>query len=474
MAAAALLTKPVISWGDGVVGSGLPDFTIDATYYVNASTGNDANDGSIGAPWQSFTRAWDERNKYSVIKAKFMVQLIGAGPYILPVMGASLCGNGGYFIIRGDTAAEINAAGGSGTFASTVNATTGQCTTSVLPATDSLRGQFIRITSGAAIGVVCQVQTHSTVGNTLNFIEWSGGAGVIIGDSFQIFQPGTAITYGANAPTNWSGGFASAGNPFSPPKHIFYNCQLSASLALACQINYTQCRQTGTLRASGCGMYFGASTGYGVVADYNTLFGLTGVTAANPLRGAGLSQTTAGGTLAFDGGCNVVGVIFTGSIAAMTIGSFSSTDTVVFTGCRLNSAVTVANGSYLEFNSAVSGHAQNIRAAITCTRNSKVRIVSAQTSFVLTAGSCLVASYGGEIYIENSNVNGGTSAAAGFGSDARNGGFIYWKNFAPTLTGGTAGQDLAVDGATAANATLSSTPLALLSTVTRSMVARVA
>lgn len=442
----------------------LPAFLVSQTFYVDAATGSDFAAGTIGAPWQTLARAWTERLKYGVILATFTIQLIGSSTYTAPFMGASVCGSGGNFIIRGDTAADVVSY--SGSFTSAFGVGTGLATTTAGLGIDTKRGQFVRVTSGASIGAVFIIQTHTDTSLTVCYSQLA----VAPGDTFDVFAPGTGITFVAAGsgqppacPTDWVGGFASQGLTNAPPQHILFDLRVvGQSAVINATLAFVQCRSGGFMKFTSSDVMLGNfQNGF--------ILGVGANTATNLLAGAGLSSLLAGGSgYTVDGGSTIVGTMWLQALP-ITIGSNSATDTVILNGCRFDGLVTVQNGSYLE----LFGGLCLFKRQISAIRGGRVRLAGTTNAvFALTLASCLAASYDGQIYVETS-VTGGTSAATGYGSDARAGGSIFWKNIAPTLTGGTAGQDLAVDGATAANATLAATPSGLLSTLSRSAVVRV-
>jgi len=150
------------------------------------------------------------------------------------------------------------------------------------------------------------------------------------------------------------------------------------------------------------------------------------------------------------------------NIMASLTGIVSTTGTIVL--AYSTSRVTI-NGA-MSFTTTGGAYYESDNGSV-------IFILGTPTITGTTTSSCLVAKAGGQIQIAATPSGGGGSGASSYGSDARQNGSITWY-VAPSLTGGTAGQDIIVDGlAAVSNATLASAPSGLNATVTRSSVARV-
>jgi len=446
------------------IGTYTPALDSDITVYVNSSTGSDTNTGTSAAPFQTLSRAWDERNRYGILRAKFIVQLVGAGPYTVPLMGASVCGTGGAFILRGDTASEVVSY--SGTFTGNITASTGVVGTSAGLGTDTHRGKFVRITSGALIGAIFQIGTHTDT--TINVLDWTAWASLSTanGDTFSVFLPGTSISFSpagsgqpTPCPTDWVGGAASVTLQSNPPQHIFFDLAFTLTATfINAAVTLIACKSAGSIRVLNSRVLCGyMSNGFALGIGANTL--------SNLITGAGLSCSNSGGVgYIIDGGSTIAGVLYVGT-QTITLGSTSSTDYAALRALRAEGQCNV-NSGMLELSNGTFGM-YRFQRQISVVRGGRARLSSstAPCTFVLTTGSCLRASYGGQIYVEGTGITGGTTSASGFGGDATDGGAIYWKNQLPTLTGGTAGADLKVTAVAAvANATLAANGNALSTT----------
>lgn len=465
--------------GTQIVGGAAGNLVSDRTVYCNSSTGNDSNAGTQAAPFQTLSRAWTERLKYDQLFAKFRINLIGAGPYAMPLMGASICGNGGYFIIAGDTAAETIAY--SGTFTGNLTGATNVVNTSAGMGADTHKGKFVRITGGALAGTIFQIVSHTDTSMVVNNkAAWSIGS-TANGDTFQIFLPGTAISTSVGgsgqpnlAPTDWVGGVPSLNQQANTPQHIFFDVifTVAGMNVLSSSISFIACQMS-----SGATRFTNSRIGCGNIINGFPL-GIGTDTQTNALVGAGIYHTTSSG-MQLDSGSFVAGCIYTPQTSGITVGFLSGLDSLQYLGGRIDGLLTVNGGL---FEASNSSGAYRFGRQCTAQRAGQIRIAAsaAPVLFQQTLATCLRALYGGQIYIESTAgaVTGGTTAAAGLGSDASDGGLIIWKNQQPSLTGGTAGVDLKVNTGTAANAALAANGNALTDVATagsaQSQVARVA
>jgi hypothetical protein len=453
------------------IASSLPPLTSDVTVYCNSSTGNDSNSGAIGAPFQTLGRAWAERQKYGILLAKFRINLLGVGSYTMVEMAASICGTNGYFIIAGDPTAETILY--TGNFTGNLNGTTLVVNTSAGLGVDTKKGQFIRVTSGGMIGAICQILTHTDSSITVvTRYPWLLG-GTANGDTFQIFTPGTQIftrTISGQplaSAVDWIGGSASEVNFFNPPRHIFFDVQFtgtgihfihSAASMIACFLTSTGTHKIQYSSVLAGGWQDGAALGIG--ADTLTYL----------LQGAGIFAS--GVSLSIEDGGTLCGYMY--SDTPVSVATQSAFALLNLFGGRLENTLSVSNFSVLIMDQTfgcwlISRQISIIRGAIArLSSNNPIKFA------ITVAGSCIRCSYGGQAYLEGTNITGGTTVASGLGCDASDGGIITWKNQTPTLTGGTAGVDLKVNTGTAANATLAANGSSLADAVTQSIVRRLA
>lgn len=450
MAGSALLVRAGLIYN----GSGLPSLNADVTYYINSSTGNDTTgDGSVGLPWQTYARGVAERQKYGDLNAKFRLNLQGTGPYTMVPMGASTCGAGGYFIVAGDTETSV----ATGSFTGNINTTTNVigCNSGVM-GSDTKKGMFLRVTSGNLNSAVFQSVFHSDTNITLNNNSAFAALGAVAsGNTFKVFTPGTQMSLSVTAgqplvgPTDWVGGAVSQSNQNNTPQHIFYNlCFTGAFSCINSVVGLSQC-----WLSSGTQKLLSSQVSAGLVVN-GSLLGVGGNSATYMLFAAGVYCASATG-FEIDDGSTVNGCFYTPSGAPITVGSVSSNNALTSQGCRVEGTITAGtNGS---FRHEVAQGACRFNGQLSALRGGKIRLASASPIiFDVTSGSCLRASYGGQIYMEGTAISGSTTGAGGFGSDASGGGFISWTSQTPTLTGVNAAADLKIGSlpTAMANATL--------------------
>lgn len=105
-----------------LVSPGLAPLTSARTVHLDAATGSDTTgDGSSAHPWQTLAKAWADRLTYGELRAVYTIQLHGVGPYTMPAFGASLCGDSGFFMIKGDPLVDVSIV--TGTFTGDLNTT---------------------------------------------------------------------------------------------------------------------------------------------------------------------------------------------------------------------------------------------------------------------------------------------------------------------------------------------------------------
>lgn len=412
--------------------------------YVSTA-GSDSNPGTLALPFRTLQRAWDERQKYSELRAPLRVQLIGAGPYDLPPMGFSACSGLGSFVIAGDTAAETVLATGTAT---------GDFAGNVLPTSALVanvgRDDFMRITSGNCSGVIFQVNENGAASVTVANVRGRTTNGAVAnGDTFQLVRPGTVIrvttatlatSVNPNSITSWLG--AVTGTSVQTARHWFYNVRFTTTDAsqlrtFGAQIGFAMVRvENGVLLTNSeitCG-FMPRSADFGIVSAKLDI-----------LIGAGLSVP---GGLFFLQSCVIVGVYsFAGSSAAILGG------TLTWGGGRQGVAATYQQGCAL--NTIGAGQDILINATITVSTAGLFGPGATGTvRFAVTVGSCVRCVREGTAVFSTPSPTGGTTDAAGFAVDVRGGGRCLFQNVLPAFTGGTAGADLRTTNVTAANAVL--------------------
>jgi len=466
----ALWLRATLTYDDGTI-YGLPPLLNDITYYVDSSAGNDVNSGDALSPWQTLARAWQERLKFSNLFAKMIVQLVGAGPYPMTLMGASICGTGGFFIIKGDQGAE--SVSYTGTFTGPVDTPTFVVNTSSGMGLDTYKGQFVRVTSGAAYGAIFQIVTHTDATMTVNrYTGISGLQALVNGDTFKIFLPGTQVncsTAGSGqptpCPTDWVGGIASLNQPANYPQHIFFDVKFinSKLQMINCVAGLIACWSTVGTLFSNSRVWMG-----GMLDCYALEVGADSAT--NLLQGAGYYHTGSFGMTIADG-TTLVGCLYMDN-HGFVLGFQSANDVFLFYGGRIDGTMSIGSNGYLEHGDTSAYTYWGRQVSIT---RGKFRLSGGPAKFALSSGSCIRASYGGEAHCEaGANISGGTTSVSAYGCDAADGGRIYWKNHAPTLTGGTSGSDIHVNGTAAANSTLAANGNSLVDANTFSGVIRIA
>jgi len=417
---------------------------IDLVLYVDSATGSDSNPGTQALPFATLARAWSERQSYSELRAPLRVQLIGAGPYDMPAMGASVCSEDGSFTICGDSAAETIIATGTAT---------GDFAANVLPtsalAVNIARDEFLRMTSGNCVDAVFQVNENAANSITVSNVRARTTNGAIAnGDTWQVIRPGTQLRITLSslvtAPVphvigSWIG--ATSGSSLPNPLHWLYNVRVittdaSALRAFGAQLGLAM------VRLENGALFFNSQIVCGVV-NRSTQFGIASVN-RDLLFGAG-AVVSAG--LWFFQSCAISGV-FT---YAGSSGSFSDC-VIIWGGGRAAAGTTLQLRTAL--NTIGGGQDILINATITVSAGGLFRPGATGTvRFALTAGSCVRVTLDGCAVFGSPSPTGGTTDAAAYAVDVRGGGKCFFQNVLPNFAG-VAGNDLRTTNVTAANAVL--------------------
>jgi hypothetical protein len=421
--------------------------TVARTVHVDSATGNDTTgNGSSGAPFATLARAWAERLLYSELRAKFVVQLHGVGPYTMPVMGASVCGDGGYFQVFGDASVDIAVA--SGTFTGDLNTSTYILPTSAGLGVNTLKNAFLEITSGNCAGVRSNIVVNTDNSITIPFRAWRTTLGAVAnGDTFRAFQPGTVINCPAAAAGNicagcydWTG---NAEFPLSYPsggsyRHGFYNVQFTGTQLTTrnAQVAFIGVRATlsilwwdqSKINAEGPSDGFPWGVGADAVTNKISSYGWID-TASTPLIG---------------NGSLVSGVFCWKNAPNIGTGVAGEYDVFEHKGGRYELGVTLVGGT---FESSGGGNTYLLlQGTLSLAKAAKVSLITGSTVkvvFAVTAGSCLDLQEGSLVTcVVASGLSGGTTDAAGFGIRVRAGGGRVLLNGAFALTGGTLNADV--------------------------------
>jgi hypothetical protein len=414
--------------------------------YVDSATGSDLNPGTQAQPFATLQRAWNERQAYAELRATLRIQLIGAGPYDMPAMGASTCSEAGSFTICGDAAAQTVVATGTATgdFAANV------LPTSATGGVNNCRDEFLRMLTGNCAQAVFQINENAANSITVSNVRARTTNGAIAnGDTWQVVRPGTQIRITLSALStaavphviaNWTG--SSVGSSTPTAKHWLYNVRLTTTDGSQLKVLGAQFGLA-MVRAE-AGVFFIGSQIIGGTAVRSTEFGIVSAN-RDLLFGAGL-VVSAG--LFFWQSCTAFGV-FTYGGSAGSLG-----DTAIIWGGGRGVALSVQLRS--QVNTIGAGQDILLNGTITVSgSNAALRMgVTGTIRCAVTAGSCFRARMGGLIAFQSGGPTGGTIDAAGFGFDARGGGVIFFENVQPAVTGGTLNQDLRTTNQTAANVAL--------------------
>lgn len=458
-----LVLAQINSLVTGLSQAGILSLTNNRNVYVDSATGNDANTGSAGHPWQTLARAWADRKNYGSLLATYTVHLVGVGPYTLPNMVDSLAGDNGHFVILGDPAVEVTLA--TGTFDGNIAGYVVP-TLAGLGESDEWGGECLKITSGVLTDARVQIATNTDTTITVQSkAAWFDGA-TAPGDTFEIRRPGTEIVVPANvAIQGWIGGAALPGSP----RHVISNVKLTGADSL---IIDTACVALPGVRVECFFQTINSRVTTGL-AENPALVGASGTFGAFAW---GLQSVSDGGWNSSS--CELLWFALLVAGAGFFGGSAGIGDEVVVSGARLNSLLSMQGCGKIEAYG--SGYIQ-ARAKILCDANSVLFFFSVDQilNFDVTAGDCLRASSGSSMVLDTTTlggaITGGTSDAegGGLGCNARGGGRINWVNQTPTLTGGVLNQDIAAGPVPVANATLAANGDGEADPQTLSVVARI-
>jgi hypothetical protein len=364
----------------------------------------------------------------------------------MPVMGASVCGNGGYFQVYGDSAVDIAVA--SGTFTGDLNTTTYTLGTSAGLGSNTLKDAFLEITSGTCSGVRSCIVVNTDTSITIPFRAWRTTLGVVANnDTFRVFQPGTVINCpAAAAGAMISGCYDWTGNaefPLSYPsggshRHGFYNVQFTGSQLSTrnAQISFIGVRSALTIH------WFDNSrvNAYGPTNGFPWGVGADAIT--NKLSSYGFVDTAS--NILIGNKSVVCGVFCIKNQVTIGTGVAGEHDVFQQNGGRYEGGIALAGGC---FESSGGGNTYTlIQAPLVLSKAAKVSFItgsSVKVVFAVTVGSCLDVSEGSLVTSGGSSgLTGGTTDAAGYGIRMRAGGGRVLLNGVFLLTGGTPGSDV--------------------------------
>lgn len=423
-------------------GTPLPPLVDARTVYVDSVGGNNANDGlTPGSAWATLQFAWDDRSKYGELRAQYRCNLLGLGPYTMPIMGASVAdvGAGGMFVLAGDTPTVL----ATGTFIADFVGSA--IATSAGLGADTYKNAFVEVTSGALLGAIFQIASNADASITVanKKARTTAAVPIVAGTTFNIWKPTTAV----NAPAvtvgnypgayNWSGGgannYTTANNSCA---HWLFKLLLTGSVwtTYASSLGFIGCQSSLATVSSFSTLQCGARA--------NTGFLGTGNAANDRLYGCGLVSS---GQLLLSASY-IVGVF--GTTASIGTQSFFGASALVHLGGRIDPGAgsTTIGQQCSYFGSDVVNSWFHFSKGITAADQATV-LLQGNGIFAVISGSCLKASRGAVIR-DASAITGGTTDAAAFGVDAFNGGRVFIQNRLPVLTGGTAGADVRVNGLT--------------------------
>lgn len=426
--------------------------------YVDSALGNDDNTGAIDSPFRTLARAWYQRLQYLELRVVLRINLLGAGPYDMPPMGASECAANGYLIIKGDAAARTVVATGTAT---------GDFTSNTLPTSalvaNAGRDDFLRMTSGACAGAIFQINENAVNSVTVSNRRARNRLGAIVnGDTFEIVRPGTQIrvtlgTASAEVPhqiTDWKG---LTQGPFGEvvPKHTFFDVRFVTSDASSLRV-------------------FGSEVGFvmcrierGIFANASKIVG--GFVARSRILDAAQPNALddrfygAGFVAAVAGALTYTNSLLEGIVSWATVGlnNFGMT-AFVWGGGRAGGNTFLSTGAEMEAFGAEQDNLINANVELAGAL-SYLRVLSGSGIWraALTSGTVLRARLLATITIEQA-FTGGTTDAGGYGVSVQGGGRCLYRNVTPALTGGTAGSDIRTTNvAVAANAVLNANNVAV-------------
>lgn len=426
---------------------GLAPLLVARTIYVNSSTGNDSTGtGAIGAPWQTLARAWADRLFYGELRAKYTINLLGVGPYTMPVLEASACGDGGFLVIQGDPTVDVSIATGS--FTGPIVASTMTVPTSAGLGVDTLKAGFLEVTSGASVGCRLSIitNTDASIQVASNF---GGGFVVANADTFRVYAPGTAINFptassGQPIPgvSNWTGSRSFGVAYLSTAKHFLFNLLLTGAAASIYRSNLGLVGVKSTLTSTFSVLdksYLwlgGLSNGFvlGVGADSST----------GKLMNCGVVSTGTSTLLV-----GLVSSVFLTAywVGSMVIGSFSIGDEVLCHGLRCPNQIAITSGRFdcLGIGSLRMDKTSGTGGCFFLQGGAQLKLVGSSPSlFANSSGSCIQVSQHSHVVLDNSGglLTGGTSDATRAAIVLQQAGGRVLFIGAVTLTGGTPGTDV--------------------------------
>lgn len=431
-----------------------PPLTSDRTVYISSAGSDTTGDGTQANPWRQPARAWQDRKRFGELRAKYRLNAVGTGPFDWPVtMGASVCADNGYFIIAGDAAAQTTIA--TGTFTGDINTGLGNnctaATTAGLGAVDGLVYDFVRITSGSYAGCIWQIVANTDASISFADVFARSIIGTSIsGLTFEVFRPGSQMVVPSSTVTgpygiqNWIGGGTLAGSQADgSPRHILFNLRFTGGSVRAesSQVCLVACRFEAGFNPVG-------STIIGGLAPNGGILGLSGNVRNGFGYGAGYSVVDSTFTIT---SASMLRGVFSGRNASAWNWGASSYDQVniFWDGGKIDAAIT-ATKCYLGQSGAVFRR-RIFNKTITMTRQCTMVLMDS-TLFAVTAGSCVIARTGSMVIHQagssaTGGCIGGTTDAAGFAFDIRNGGILAFELNQPLVTGGTLNNDIRMTSA---------------------------
>jgi hypothetical protein len=295
--------------------------------YVDPVTGNDNNNGSITAPFQTFRRAWNAQP--AVWTQRCNIHL-AAGTYPLNLTGQMLLTPGRNVGADSQRLTVIGTAVDSGLGTMVVTATAPTVAAPIVTTIDAavsttpgaLRGAFYRNTVTGERAMITDNTTPSP-GNT-HFVL-NGLVTIAIGNSFVIEKPGSILAMGNQGPVVFTNGIVNISDvKFSTAGGAFKSALLAT---LGGIVNYTACELllSSTFRA------FGANDGVHLAPSLAGLY-----VHANAIGSVFVNnQSSNKGSFIFDnclvggsaGGFQSYDSIFSNGTSYVIVGGFFEVDT---------------------------------------------------------------------------------------------------------------------------------------------------
>jgi hypothetical protein len=361
----------------------------------------------------------------------------------MPAFGASLCGANGFLVILGDPSVDVPVA--TGTFTGPLVTNTMVVPTSAGLGTDTLKGYFIEVTSGASTGF-----RNTILGNTdasITIASRLGGFTVASTDAFRVYAPGTVLDCPAAASgqpspgcSDWQGTRSFQTATPCTSRHIFFNLQLTGT-SLAIQrsnVGFTGVRSALTssfLVTDRALCWLGAIT--------NSFFlGIGTDTATFRLTGCGFTSTGACGFLVSQGSTCFATTYWVGTF---TIGSASNSDEVFVCGFRCSNQVGISRGRFETFGSGILIMDKTTGGGgCFLLMSGQLHLVgTAPCVFSQTSGHCIHLTQNAQVVLDNSGgLITGTAPAGSFALKLLQGGGRVITIGALALTGGTPGLDI--------------------------------